>query len=114
MLRRNKIMKQFAKDVTIREKYFPAIEEITEQKDADEYFEACVQHTMSFGKSRKEAEEIERQNFGYVAGYFSAATRERVERLFNCAHPYFGKVLENGVPSTEQAIETGRKLASGQ
>jgi len=76
------------KDISIGEKYIPAME-LTTQEDADAYFEKCVQHSMSFGKSRDEAEAIERSNLGYFAGYYSHETRERVERLFRCEHPIF-------------------------
>ena len=104
-------MNALPKEMTIGEKYGPAMK-ITDPQEAAEYFEACVQHNMSFGTSRQEAERIERINLGYFAGYCSTETRERVERLFNCEHPIFGKVSENGVPSTEQAIEAGRNLAT--
>ncbi len=57
---------------------------------------------MSFGKTREEAEEIERANLGYWAGYYRPETRERVERLFRCAHPFFGSIAEKGPPTPEQ------------
>jgi len=80
---------------------------ITNQADADLYFEACVEHMMHFGKTREEAEEIERINLGYYAGYYTNETRERVERLFKCAHPDFGKIAEHGAPTFEQAFDAG-------
>lgn len=102
------------KEMTIKESYAPAME-ITDPQRAAEYFEALVQRDVTyFGMSRQEAERVERINLGYYAGYYSEATRERVERLFNCAHPFFGKVSENGTPSAEDAIEAGRKLARGE
>lgn len=98
--------------ITIGEKYDPAMS-ITEEQVAREYFELCVEHTMRFGKSRAEAEEIERTNLGYYAGYYDPETRARVERLFNCAHPFFGAIAEMGSPSTKEAIEIGYKLGRG-
>jgi hypothetical protein len=95
---------------TFGEKYGPAME-ITDQADADAYFEECVQHSMSFGKSRQEAEQTERSNLGYYAGYYDTETRERVERLFCCAHPIFGAIATNGTPTTEQAFEMGKAAA---
>jgi hypothetical protein len=95
--------------ITIGEKYGPAME-MTTQEEADAYFEKCVQHTMSFGRTREEAESVERANVGYYAGYYSDETRRRVERLFNCAHPVFGKA-EGGAPTAEQAFEAGRSRA---
>lgn len=82
------------RDITIGEKYAPAMD-ITDQEVADAYFEACVQHTMDWGKSREEAENTERENLGYYAGYYGNETRERVERLFGCAHPVFGAISKD-------------------
>lgn len=94
-------------EITIGEKYRPAMK-ITNQEEADDYFEDCVQHTMdNFDKTRAEAEEVERSNLGYWAGYYSDETRERVERLFKCAHPVFGKIAERGAPTAKQALEAG-------
>ena len=101
------------KNITIGEKYGPAMA-ITEQAPADAYFEECVQHTMtSFGKSREEAETLERSNLGYYAGYYGAETRQRVERLFLCAHPVFGAIAERGEPTAEETLEMGKRLARG-
>ena len=101
--------------ITIGEKYRPAME-INSQAEADAYFERCVQHTLSFrpDTTRADAESIERQNLGYFAGYYGSETRERVERLFKCSHPIFGKIAENGVPSPEQAFEAGKQFATAR
>jgi hypothetical protein len=95
--------------VTYGAKYGPAME-ITDQAHADAYFEECVAHTMGHGKTRAEAEEIERLNLGYYAGYYSNETRERIERLFRCAHPIFGSIAEKGAPTPEQALQADIKL----
>jgi hypothetical protein len=88
--------------ITIGDKYGPAME-MTDQAEADAYFERCVRHTSewlfmegkakSIALARPEAERIERINFGYFAGYYDSATRQRVERLFRCAHPVFGALI---------------------
>jgi hypothetical protein len=75
----------FPDKITIGEKYGPAME-ITDQAEADRYFERCVEHMMRHGHDRNEAERIERGNLGYFAGYYGDETRARVERLFRCAH----------------------------
>lgn len=103
-------MKQFDKDVTIGDKYTPAMG-IDNQAEADQYFETCVEHTMTFGKTREEAVKIERQNLGYYAGYYDEATRERVGRLFKCSRPIFGSISK-GSPTPEEALEAGKKWAS--
>ena len=76
--------------ITIGEKYGPAMD-MTDEKEAKAYFDECVRHTMSHGKTLAEAIFIEKANLGYYAGYYSAETRKRVERLFQCQHPFFGK-----------------------
>lgn len=99
--------------ITYGDKYGPAMK-ITDQAEADEYFDLCVRHAMRFGKSREEAEQIERNNLGYFAGYYDNETRFRVERLFSCAHPIFGPIAQKGPPATEEAwwlgYERGRAL----
>jgi hypothetical protein len=94
------------KEIMIRDKYGPAME-ITEQADADVYFELCVEHSMLFGTERAEAERVERINLGYFAGYYSHETRERVERLFRCKHPVFGAIAEKGPPTPHEALNAG-------
>jgi len=93
---------------TIGETYESAMK-ITDQKEADKYFEMLVQESMQeSGKSREEIEKIQRSNLAYLAGYYDDETRLRVERLFCCAHPIFGKVSEH-IPTIEEAFELGKK-----
>lgn len=99
----------FEDDVTIGDKYAPAME-INDPDAAARYFEACVEHCMRFGNDREQAESIERSNLGYYAGYYDTETRERVERLFNCSHPIFGSVAQYGSPGPETAFEIGRLI----
>ncbi len=87
--------KRFPDKTTIGDKYRPAMM-ITDQAEADAYFERCVDHMMRVGHDRLEAEDIERQNLGYFAGYYDSKTRERVERLFRCSHPILGNVVKVG------------------
>lgn len=94
------------KEITIADKYGPAML-ITEQVGADHYFWILVEHSMSFGKTKGEAEVIERANLGYYAGYYDNETRARVERLFACAHPVFGNIAEKGPPTLDQAFRAG-------
>ena len=92
---------------TFGEKYEPAML-ITDQKAADDYFEQIVTHSMKVhGLSRVQAEDLERQNLGYIAGYYGSPVRARVEALFKCAHPIFGTIAENGPPSPEAALAAG-------
>ncbi len=101
-------MEKMAEKITIGDKYEPAMK-MTDPKEASEYFELCVEHTMRFGKTRKEAENIERQSLGYFAGYYDHQTRLRVEQLFNCVHPVFGAATKH-ILTTEEVFEVGKKL----
>lgn len=99
------LTKKLPTTISIGEKYGPAMT-ITDQAEADVYFELLVEHSMRGGKrSREEAEKIERMNLGYYAGY--GFDREQVERLYRCAHPYFGAIAENGPPTAREAFLTG-------
>lgn len=102
-------MDKFPKEITFGDKYYPAMK-ITDQAEAVEYFEACVEHCMSFGKTREEAESIEHQNLGYYAGYGDSDTRRRVERLFTCCHPVFGSIAEKGQPTSQEAFDAGKRI----
>lgn len=96
-------------ETTMGEKYGPAMR-ITTQAEADAYLEECVRHSMMFEHTRAEAEDIERGNLGYFAGYYSHETRLRVERLFNCQHPLLGKAGPVP-PSFEECYRAGREWA---
>lgn len=76
-------------DITIGQKYGDGCK-ITNQEEADEYFESCVLHTMRWGKTREEAIKIEKENFGYYSGYFSQEESKRIKKLYRCKHPFLG------------------------
>lgn len=100
------MIRELPAKITVGDKYGPAVE-ITDPEEADEYFEVCVAHSMGHGKTREEAEALERSNLGYYAGYYSGETRERVERLFKCSHPIFGSIVEKGQSTPEEALWAG-------
>lgn len=101
--------------ISLFDKYNPAMQ-ITTQEKADEYFYECVQHCMltalEAGQvlNMGEAAEIERQNLGYFAGYYSHETRLRVEQLFHCVHPAIGAAAE-GQKSPAELIKIGMDMA---
>lgn len=99
--------KSFPKVIAYGDKYDPAMK-ITDPDEAKAYFDLCVRHAMTFDKTREEAEEMERINIGYWAGYYGREVAERVYRLFGVEHPYFGAV-ENW-PTQEEAFEMGKKI----
>lgn len=111
-------MQPFPERMTVGDKYGPAMV-ITEQTEANEYFEACVEHTMRVCSEvmraddpRAEAERIERINLGYYAGYYGTETRVRVEILFGAKHPIFGSSIDNEPVSAEKAFELGKQWAT--
>ena len=95
---------------TYGEIYGPAME-ITDQQEADEFFDSLVSGSMyAFSMSREDTEALVRHNLGYIAGYYDNETRERVERLFKCEHPVFGSIEENGPPTMEAAFQAGLSM----
>jgi len=76
---------RFPRTVTNDEKYRPAMSVETES-EAREYLEACIQHTMSLGLRRAEAERIERQNIAFAAYYGFRESDETIARLGKLFH----------------------------
>jgi len=96
----------------------PAME-ITNPKDAQQYFTDYVKYTQTFlDKDPRDdnmtAEEICKTNLGYYAGYYSDETRVRVEKLFMCSHPVFGSIKDNGSPTAEEAFNMGVERSKNQ
>jgi hypothetical protein len=86
---------------TAGEKYDPAMR-ITEQSQADAYFEKLVRLNMAeTGTSRAQAESVERENLGYWAGYGKLETRARVEKLFGAFHPVLPPASEGELTAQE-------------
>lgn len=96
-------------EATLGSLYGPAMD-ATSQEEADRRFGILVEHTMKFGKTQQEAEGIVRSNLGYYAGYHSNEVRERVERLYRCAHPVFGPIAERGPPTPEEVSQAGMRM----
>jgi hypothetical protein len=91
----------------------PAIE-ITDQADADQYLQdyvAFIQKALDKEPRGDDmtAEHIAKVNLGYYAGYYSYDVMERVNKLFKCSHPVFGKVTAESRPTPTQAFEAGVK-----
>jgi hypothetical protein len=101
---------QLPRCITYGDKYNPAMT-IETQEDADAYFARLIEHAMTFGRTRREAEEIERKNLGYWAGYYSPEARERVERLFKAEHPVLGKLAATKNLTPNELLSAGMELA---
>ena len=95
-----------------RKNILPIAMEITDPEEARLYLKGYIkyiQKAINKDPSRKgeNAESIAKRNIGYFAGYYDNKVRERVERLYNCAHPIFGSIKEAGPPGPEMAFEMG-------
>jgi hypothetical protein len=78
--------------MNILERYGPAME-IRDKAQSEAYFELLVRTSMAANASlsRKDAEQMERDNLGYFAGYYDQATGDRVFELFGAEHPIYGR-----------------------
>ena len=87
---------------------------ITTQEDADQYLKDYIAYIEKWPlESGETAEQIAKITLGYYAGYCDNETRERVERLFKCSHPIFGKVKDH-VPTDKEAFALGVASVSKQ
>jgi len=90
--------------------------EITDEREARVFFDESVRLTLKQWPrfSQEEAESHVKSTIAYYAGYYSNDVRARVERLFNCVHPFFGSIERDGPPSPDAAYQMGQALAMGQ
>jgi hypothetical protein len=91
---------------------------ITDEEDAKQYLKDYVVYIQGYldkepRNDDNTAEQIAKINLGYYAGYYDDETRLRVERLFQCSHPIFGKA-ERGTPTAEEAFGAGKRLANAR
>ena len=94
---------------TMGDKYKVACEKVRTPEQAKVWLEILIKHNMSHSTpphTREEAEEIERQNIGYFAGYYDHDIQDVVYKTFNTEHPIFGKTK----PTGEQALRAGMEL----
>ena len=97
--------------MSLTERYGASLS-ITEKASAANYFEWLVTTAMAErGLPRQQAEELERHNLGYYAGYGTHEQRVRVERLFGAVHPCFGSA-EKGPPTADVAFAIGQQMAT--
>lgn len=85
---------------------------ITDKADAMQYkkdYVAFMEKILDKEPNEKgmTAEQIVNSNIAYYAGYGSSDDRKRIEELFECSHPVFGSIKENGVPTAKEAFNAG-------
>ena len=75
------------------ELYGPAML-VQTQEEADAQWQRLVEYGMANFEKRSYEDVVKtmKSNLGYYSGYYGAETIERVQRLFKCSHPVFGKV----------------------
>ena len=84
---------------------------IIDKEDAKQYFTSYInwqKSNMQESSGKHTAEEVCKINLGYFAGYYDDETRKRVERLFSCSHPVFGRIEKNGRATGKEAFECGK------
>jgi hypothetical protein len=73
---------------------------VTDQAEADAMLERFVQSLIDGdcpgSHDREHLRSIARDWIGHYAGYCSDETRTRVERLYQCEHPFFGAIAKTG------------------
>lgn len=92
--------------------YDPAMKVQTKEAAAA-YFKKLQDLQSENGVHPDISENILKVNLAYWAAYGSNEQRERIERLYDCEHPYFGSFKENGRPTTDEASELGTNRAKG-
>jgi hypothetical protein len=96
--------------------YDPAME-VQTKEEADAYFKKLQDYYASRGVYPEINEKIIKVNLAYWAAYGSDERRERIERLYDCAHPHFGNISENGRPTIaeiEQLVSNRGKVGFPQ
>jgi len=92
---------------------FERVTEVTGQEEADSILAELVEISMMHhGFAHEEAVRRTKENIGYHAGYFSNEIRERVERLFDCEHPFFGRIAIKGPPTVSEAFKMGQEFGA--
>lgn len=99
-------------EMTYGETLGPAME-ITDQDEADRYYEALVQRQMRVGGYvREQAESNVKSNLGYYAGYYTdPEVSKRVNRLFTTEHPIFGKKMPTAGEAFRKGVELGEQAS---
>lgn len=97
-------------NISLKETYDFAVK-VTDQRLADATFEALVDFRAPEhpNDTRETVEKLIRNDLAYYAGYYDQETRKRVEEMYGCEHPYFGKAAEKEI-SPEEAFRIGMEL----
>jgi hypothetical protein len=79
------------------------------EEEAQRVFEMYVDSIRALADMTDlEAREIAMGNIGYASGYYGRKTCERILKLFDTSHPFFGRRY----PTPEEAFEIGKGVGS--
>jgi len=87
--------------------------DVRTKEEADAYFEKLVKLQVDHGVHRDIASKVIKGNLAYWAAYGDDERRERIERLFDCVHPFFGSIKELGSPTAHESFQLGANRAAG-
>lgn len=65
-----------------------------------------ARYKTEFGIGPEQARKTIMTNIGYMAGYYDAATADRILELFGAPHPFFGRNYHSRV-TPEEALAAG-------
>lgn len=84
---------------------------VDSKASASQILESIIRVSMRQNNlSRAKAMKYAKENLAYYAGYYDDDTRRRVEKFFECEHPFFGSIEKYGPPTPEEAFAMGQKL----
>ena len=106
-------------DITLSEKYGPALKAQTKE-EADAYLQLCIHHNLDVcekdgvERTYDEAEQIEKDNIAYWAGYYSRDDMKRMEELYGAKHPVLGSYKDYNKMTTQEIFEAGAQWGKGK
>lgn len=103
----------WSSSTTYGDLYDPAMK-VQTKEEAAAYFKKLQDLQSENGVHPDISEKILKVNLAYWAAYGSDEQRERIERLYDCEHPYFGKFKENGRPTTQEIEELMTSRSKGE
>lgn len=103
----------WSSSATYGDLYDPAME-VQTKEEADAYFKKLQDLQSKNGVHPEISEKILKVNLAYWAAYGGDEQRERIERLYDCAHPYWGSFKENGQPTIREVEQLATNRAKGE
>lgn len=96
--------------ITAKETCAPALD-ITDKTEAEQYLADYAIFSKKDNESLEASIKACKNNLVCYADFVSPESRDRIERLFDCEHPFFGSIAKNGIPSLEKQIAWKLKVS---